>query len=285
MRDQAGSGASPDAADRLTELAHELNSLIDGSLRWVSIAARALPRPDEATQEELDRIRDRLGTVQGALERMAALIAAAHPAGGSEGLARRAGIGASGSGAGAGVGAGASLGEAVDHAADVVRPGASASGVRVSVEIEAEAGRQPAGPLYSVALNGLRNGIESVERAGMDRGGGGSGDGDGGVRAGPGGAVTARLTMGRGRESGSVVLAIEDDGAGPPGGAGAGRVFEAGYGTNGPGRGHGLAISARIVRGLGGTIELYPGPGEPPRVGAVLRVVVAAERLGDGRAA
>ena len=37
------SDAGPAATDRVTELANELSNLLDGSLRWLSLAARTLP--------------------------------------------------------------------------------------------------------------------------------------------------------------------------------------------------------------------------------------------------
>jgi signal transduction histidine kinase len=76
----------------------------------------------------------------------------------------------------------------------------------------------------------------------------------------------------------AVELTVRDDGPGIPAEA-RGRVFEPFFTTKEPGRGTGLglAVSARLIEGMGGTIEVLPPEGE----GAVLRLllpVISAER-------
>ncbi len=69
----------------------------------------------------------------------------------------------------------------------------------------------------------------------------------------------------------AVELLVRDDGPGIPDGD-RGRVFEPFFTTKEPGRGTGLglAVSARMIEGMGGTIEALPADG----VGAVLRLLL-----------
>ena len=51
-----------ESSDRLTAVVHEIRNLVDGSLRWVTIAERDLPKAsdhpgDDALTEELERTR------------------------------------------------------------------------------------------------------------------------------------------------------------------------------------------------------------------------------------
>jgi signal transduction histidine kinase len=66
-------------------------------------------------------------------------------------------------------------------------------------------------------------------------------------------------------------LLVRDDGPGIPEAA-RGRVFEPFFTTKEPGRGTGLglAVSARLIEGMGGTIEVLPSEG----TGAVLRLLL-----------
>ncbi len=69
----------------------------------------------------------------------------------------------------------------------------------------------------------------------------------------------------------AVELLVRDDGPGIPDGD-RGRVFEPFFTTKEPGRGTGLglAVSARMIEGMGGTIEALPADGG----GAVLRLLL-----------
>ena len=239
-------GAAGDAADRLSVLTHELGGLLDGSLRWLGVLSRSLGETDDA-----ERVRGQLDTVRESLLRMGELV---RTASGTKGPRFEFG----------GFGPGPSVAEAASHAVDVVRPRAAELGISLGLQIDPDAGRSPAGPLYSVILNGLRNAIESIEQTL----GGQPGEGLIGVRL--------RDVDGR------VVIEIEDDGIGPPV-DGARRVFEAGFSTRsgvnerfGGGRGIGLSMSKQIVDELGGRIALRPAGGSERRPGAVLVVDVPA---------
>jgi signal transduction histidine kinase len=150
------SGDPPDPADapfaleRLTVLSHELNNLLDGSLRCLGLARRSIKAlPTHAA--EVEGARRQLDTVYGALERMADLVNAAmrgtSAVVGSPALSPKRAI---------------TLAEAVTHAADVIFPEAQELGVTVRVDLAAAVGPLPIGPLYSVLLNGLRNAMESI---------------------------------------------------------------------------------------------------------------------------
>lgn len=237
----AGSTAG-EAADRLSVLTHELGGLLDGSLRWLTMVSRSLGNNDEA-----ERVRGQLGTVRASLVRMGELV---RTASGTKGP--RFGFG--------GFGPGPSVAEAASHAVDVVRPRAAELGVTIGLEISPGAATSPAGPLYSVLLNGLRNAIESIEQA---------------LGGQPGeGAISMRLRDEAVDGGTVVVIEINDDGLGPPADD-AGRVFEPGFSTRGEagaGRGIGLALSKQIVDELGGSIELRAGDGSGRRRGAALIV-------------
>jgi signal transduction histidine kinase len=213
-------GGPTDAADRLSALTHELRNLLDGSLRWLSITSRGLPEPsdhpgDELLGEEIERTRKRLETVRLALVQMNNLVAGSMKAGlslGSPAFAAAERV---------------SLAEALDHAADVVRPRAASLGIDIAVELDERAGPRAAGPMYTVMLNGLHNAIDSVERRL-----GKTGDGA------RGGKVLARLAWSERGGLSRAALFIEDDGEGPPDLDDPGAVFDPGYSSKGAGGGH-----------------------------------------------
>lgn len=148
------------------------------------------------------------------------------------------------------------LGEAVQHAADVLEPLAKKSRCAIMVDVSGAAESIPAGGLYTVVLNALQNAIESIARRGQV--------GKVSVVA---RADAAPTGVGYGRDSRDwYLLEISDNGEGPPGDAS--RVFDLGVTTKRHGAGVGLAVARNVVQGMGGVIELLPGP----EGGAVLRV-------------
>ena len=218
--------------DRLTTLAHELGNLLDGSMRCVSLARSALPDGEDG----LETARHRLETAYGALERMAELVHGAMVGPRRASIITPAG--------------GFTLVEAIKHAADVCEPIARDAGVELSLAVEPGLGEIPAGPIYPVLLNGLRNAIESV-------------------------AMTRRpghvlVSADRDARTRRVHVTISDTGVGPP--TRVDHAFQFGYTTKPEGMGVGLAVCRDIVGQLRGSITLEPGSGDAQRPGAVLRI-------------
>lgn len=232
-------------ANRLTALTHELANLLDGSLRVINLARRS--NPDEAPE----LVSRHIETVYAAMLQMADLVrnsmTGLTPVG-SEGLRQA-------------VGAAGSLAGAVTHAVNVMMPVAEERNIELVCEMGPELSESPAGPIYGVIINGVKNAIESIERAGRGSG-----------------RVVVRTWMEAGRTGRCVGIEITDDGEGPPNGGrlaraggkpGAGRcIFEPGVTSKQGAAGIGLSLCKEIVGHLGGTIELGPRSGG----GAVLRV-------------
>src|SRR5439155_16027454 len=116
------------------------------------------------------------------------------------------------------------------------------------VAVADDAAALPAGPLYSVFLNGIRNGLESIGRAPADE----RGERPGRIE------VCARIHPPSPRSDPAIAVAlieIRDDGRGFPG-ADPGQAFDFGYTTKPGSLGIGLALAREVVRELGGSIEL-----------------------------
>ncbi len=266
-------GTTPDptdaafAATRLSTLAHELSTLLDGSLRVLGLAQRSLGRatgePGDACPETLSR---QLATVAAAMTQMAELVRGTTlgmAEGGSAGL--RAGFGAS-----------ASLADAIHHAADVMTPLAEDNRIHLQVDVGPELSELPSGPIYPVVTNAIRNAIESIQRVRDPHGC-------------PGGTISVRAWSEPGKSGRCVMLQVADDGAGlptkpgSPSGSSAQPYFTLGYTTKAGGSGVGLALSKDVVQQLGGTIELIPREVDPSsgRSGATLKVCYPMPRTGD----
>lgn len=257
-------GAGPESADptdasfaaaRLTALAHDLANLLDGSMRCLGLAERSLSAA-AAPDEQLAK---RLGTVHAAMRQMADLVRSA-----MEGVAADAGLGRR-----PGLLEGWTLGDALRHAADVLRPIAEDARIAIEVSVSPELAGEPAGPLYPVVAAAVRNSLESIRRYGGGREGGGT------IR------VAARRLGTTDDPAGMALIEIEDDGEGPPPlpERERWRLYSAGFSTKSPGRGYGLSIAHDVVSGLGGSLELVGRQGG----GAILRIMyplraVSAER-------
>lgn len=242
--------SGPLNADRLTVVAHELRNMLDGSMRWLGLAAAALPEGEvSGDADRLCAAREQILTVQGTLERMSSMVNAAL-------RSRTVPIGSPL----LGVSSVVTLGMAIDHALDVVRPLAHERGVQVRVTIDPEAGGVPAGPLYTVVLNGVINAVQSIGRA-AER-----------DTLNPGGLVEVRAF--RDRVHTDIVVDILDDGAGVDPSVRGERAFRHGVSTRDDGHGIGLAISRQIVASLDGVISLADREDREGshRPGAVLRV-------------
>jgi signal transduction histidine kinase len=252
--------SGPLTADRLTVVAHELRNMLDGSMRWLGIAAAALPQDEvEAEAHKLLAAREQIMLVHGTLERMSSMVNAAL-------RSRSVPIGSSL----LGVSDAISMGMAIDHAMDVVRPFAAERGVQMNLTIEPEAGTAPAGPMYTVVLNGLMNGVQSIGQAAEHD------------TLNPGGVIDVSARIDGVREE--VVLEISDDGAGIAPAARGENAFRHGVTTRENGYGIGLALARQIVESLEGVISLTERDdrGASPRRGATLRVRIPQHPHRDG---
>ncbi|MGH7243655.1 MAG: ATP-binding protein [Phycisphaerales bacterium] len=244
----------PDSAstqvDRLSALVHELDNLLDGSLRCVSLAARTLDGSIGAVGfAEIESVRKQLETASKALERMAGMVHAA-----MQGRAIPIGTVLDGDTPAV------TLAEAIEHAADVMRNSAATHGTTIELHIDEAVGMNPSGPIYPAVLNALKNALESIEAAG----------GKGTV------AVHCRAENGPRTRNKSPIqwacIEILDDGAGMPRGVTSTRLFDAGYSTKSEGRGIGLALSRSLLERMGGHAEISPRDdrSDHRRPGAVL---------------
>lgn len=251
--------SGPQAADQLTVVAHELRNMLDGSMRWLGLAAAVLPGDDlHADSEKLHAAREQIRMVQGTLERMSSMVNAAL-------RTRTVPIGS----ALLGVSDAVSLGMAIDHAVDVVRPLANDRGVQIALTIHADAGCVPAGAMYTVVLNGLMNAVQSIGRA-AER-----------DTLNPGGLVEISATVDR--MHAEVIVDIRDDGAGIDPRAKGENAFRHGVTTHQNGFGIGLALSRQIVEAMEGVISLAEREDREGshRPGAVLRVRIPLHQKAD----
>ncbi|MBY0114297.1 MAG: HAMP domain-containing histidine kinase [Phycisphaerales bacterium] len=229
--------SGPAQIDRVAALVHELDNLLDGSLRCVGLAVRTLNAESGAVGlSEIDSVRHQLETAAKALERMAGLVHAAM-------RGRSYSIGSLTTDDAPTV----SLRDAIEHAADVMRLSAQQHHTTISVEVDPDIADCPSGPLYSALLNGIKNAVESVVAVG----------GRGAVQ------VTCRVeatATSRSRVPGSttrwVRINIADDGAGLARGVPASKLFNAGFSTKPDGHGIGLALTRSILERMGGHAEL-----------------------------
>jgi signal transduction histidine kinase len=244
---------SPFAVERLTALTHDLAGLLDGSLRCLLLARRSLEAGPPVV--ELETARRQLDTVHSALERMSDLVQGAmSSAGGLSPTAshnRRRAV---------------SLHDAVLHAAEVLIPEATQHGVRIETRIRERAAHLPGGPLYTVILNGIRNAMESIQRA----------QSEGSGAAARGGLIEIFADAGSLSAAGVVILRIEirDDGRGLASLEEGRRALDFGYSTKPGSVGVGLALAREVVREVGGTIELLSREDRrgTARPGALLRI-------------
>ncbi len=157
------------------ELAHELNSLLDGSLRLVALA---LERLDPGGHTALDEAAQRLRMAQEAMWRMAGVLERAMRSGGAwPGTLR----------------GGRTIGEEVIAVMRLVGPMAESHGVEIACRVAPEATELPAGAVGVLLLNGLRNAVQAC-RAGPRMG-------------------QVNLEVGRAAE-GELVIVISDTGRG-----------------------------------------------------------------------
>jgi signal transduction histidine kinase len=253
----AGTGANrgsptPDAGltevQRLSGLLHEIRNLLDGSLRYVLLAQRALK--DTKNEAPIGEVSRQLDVATQAMERMSSL---AHAAMQGPGLS----LGSMLQSPSAAI----TLGEAVRHAVEVTKPRADEHRVVIRSSVSPRLAGLPAGPLYTLFLNALRNSVDANVRAG------GLGSVELSVSPTPGPKTDdERLWM---------AVDIKDEGEGILPQV-AKRAFEYAYSGNTLGTGIGLAVARSVVEEMGGTIGISTrrDRGVISRPGACVHAVV-----------
>jgi signal transduction histidine kinase len=177
--DGVSAGRHSDSARRiLAALAHELNSLLDGSMRSIYLARR-----DLAASGPTEGIERRLDAAGRSMSRMAALLdqAMRRPQAGLDLFAGDQTVAQE-------------IASVIEQYADA----AAAAGVTIDHHLDPEAAEVAAGPLGIVLANGLRNAIEAIQASGR-----------------PGGVVHLRGTVG-GQPDGDdrLELRVVDNGPG-----------------------------------------------------------------------
>ena len=220
-------------------LLHELGNLLDGSLRNVGLAISKL---DEQADDSAPQpaARECLRTADLSLQHMAGLLRQWMRTGSADvGTTYR---------------NDATLQEITRHALRIMSPVADTHRIELTIDLAPQSLEFPAGKLYPVIINGLRNAVEAV--------------GTGGVVT-----MTTELTEDQ------LEIRITDNGPGinPQLPRDADGLVQPGVTTKSHGQGLGLAISRDIVRALGGSIRLDNAQPE----GTVLRIQLPTPHPND----
>jgi signal transduction histidine kinase len=250
IRPSPSAASAPLQVDRVAALIHDLNNLLDGSLRCIASAQRALD-PASSAPDAIDHARARVELVRASLERMLEMLHAAmrsvHNKLGTSSLMPMQPI---------------SLAEAIAHAAEVLRPEAFELGIKILAAVDPTVGSTPAGPIYTVLLNGIKNAIEALTRESCP-----PKDGSIEIQARPADADTAASIS---CAAPAILVTITDNGPGlRP--LDAARAFDPGISAKSHGLGLGLSIAREVMHSLGGRIELLGHASGKP--GATLRLI------------
>lgn len=131
------------------------------------------------------------------------------------------------------------LGETVQYAVDTLAAAAEDAKVKIEVDITADAAKLPAGAIYPVIANALRNSIEALQ--GNES------------RASCGASIHIHGAL----KNRQIVLRFIDNGPGlAPAVLEGDGSFRFGVSTKPAGHGLGLAMSAKIAQKLGGRLEI-----------------------------
>jgi len=209
-------------------LVHELANLLDGSLRNITLAVSGLRDMGECQQTPANLMDDaslqRLDTARDGMQQMAMLLRRwMHQNRRTRALYTQH----------------VTLACAIDRAVDLLTPAAMSHGVTISTDIAEPVRQLPAGALYPVIANALRNSLEAIASQGPIRD-----DGQ---------AIDVRCSV----NDGQLVLTVEDDGPGlDPALFDKWGQRKAGTSTSLQGLGLGLDLSRQIAAACGGVIEL-----------------------------
>ena len=250
-------GRAPSArthTDMPAQLIHELAGLLDASLRNVGLVMSSLgdiapfsADAHSAHAAELDEtaLLDRLGSVDVAMRQMATLLQRWR-----EGHTTADELFSQSK----------TLGQAIEHAVRMIVTQADASDVSVNVQIAPAAADLPAGPMYSVISNALRNSVDAFARQRADNG-------------------PRRIEVSADVNKGAVMLSVCDTGPGVDDSMfAADGVFRFGCSDRHGGQGIGLSLSRQIIAELGGNLAIT---NRDPR-GAVLTARLPLSSLVSG---
>lgn len=237
-------------ADRIGQLAHEVNNLLDGSMRQLGMVLHKVDHLKQ-TSNELGDMDRRLKSVFVSMQQLGKIVEQAGnnrvPIGGD-------------------ICAGLNVEEAVEHACAMYEQRASVHGIMLTCEVSAEAAELPAATLPCFLLNGVKNAIESMTR-----------------KPNPG-SITIVVSIVQAETSinslsqlpTGVIIEITDEGPGLALTLQGKDLFAAGVSTKSVGLGIGLGIARQAVKELGGTLELVARENLP---GMTLRATVPLNSL------
>jgi len=230
--------------ERLSVLAHDLNNMLDGTMRQLGIAIMHVHALPQAQRDDLTR---RLQSINAALGQMASLIGTVDggPISGEAGQAGQWVL---------------TIGDAISHACAMFDHRAGQSGISIARDIAPAASAIPSVGLFCILINGIKNAIEALERT---------------RRTGEI-IVSARVTIFGSQER--IVIEIADDGPGLDRNVQGRDVFAPGVTQRKAGLGLGLAIAKQAAAELGGTVELVT---RPVGTGMCLRLVVPLDSLAN----
>lgn len=236
-----------------SQLAHELNNLLDGSLRCVGLALRQLntePADTTNTTEAMHRqdMIKRLQAADRSMQLMAEVIERYANTGENDTLNPSQVV----------AGRGTML-DAMTHALNVYGPAIEQQGIELMTRLDTQAQDVPAGPIYTVLANAINNAIQAIGRVDEPRDH----------------CIAVRILC----DGPSIVLQVSDTGAGlcPSLFDRIGR-FRFGVTTREGGHGVGLGVCRQIARDLDGELTLANNQ----TVGTTFELRIPIESLGGG---
>jgi len=212
---------SAPAADRLTSIVCELRGLLDGATRCLHDARKDAEQPSQGPVPANEDLLGKLDAAELALDRMARIIQLAMSPAAAPLLERFIEP--------------CPLIESLMHAMEVHSPLALEKRIAINIDCSPRLVLTPAGPLYTVLANVIRNSVEAMGQGGEIE------------------IIAELVTPSRGDPE--VHIDVLDTGPGPDLDASE-HAFELGFTTKQSGIGVGLALSQEIIEGLGGWMAL-----------------------------